>query len=300
MDTVEQAAEENQSLLRSFERMLRQANRSPRTIRSYREGAELLANFCPAKTFTEISRDELSDFMTDQLARHKPTTAAVRFRALRRFYNWLVDEEIMEKSPMARMIEPSVPEEPVPILSDAELAVLLKITMGKDFEQRRDHAMLRLFLDCGVRVGEMAGLSLDDVDLDTHDVIHVVGKGSRGRAIPFGAKTGTALDRYLRVRRTHMYARLPNLWIGTRRAMTVSGIAQMLERRGAEAGVQNLHAHRFRHTFAHHWKHAGGGEDDLMRLTGWRSRAMLHRYGSSAADLRAHEAHRRAALGDRF
>ena len=48
----------------------------------------------------------------------------------------------------------------------------------------------------------MAGLSLDDVDLDAHDVIHVIGKGSRGRAIPFGAKTGTALDRYLRERRT--------------------------------------------------------------------------------------------------
>ena len=106
------------------------------------------------KTFPELTRDEISEFVTDQLARHRPTSAAVRFRALRRFYNWLVDEEIMTASPMARMIEPAVPEQPVPILSDAELAALLKATTGKEFEQRRDHAMIRLFLDCGIRVGE--------------------------------------------------------------------------------------------------------------------------------------------------
>jgi site-specific recombinase XerD len=202
VDDAGQAAEENRALLRSFERALRQANRSPRTLQSYRESAELLAAFCPTRRFPNSTRDEMSEFVTDQLARQRPTSAAVRFRALRRFYNWLVDEEIMTASPMARMIEPAAPEQPVPILSDAELAALLKATTGKEFEQRRDHAMIRLFLDCGIRVGEMAGLALEDVDLDTHDVIHVVGKGSRGRAVPFGAKTGTAPDRYLRARRT--------------------------------------------------------------------------------------------------
>jgi site-specific recombinase XerC len=58
----------------------------------------------------------------------------------------------------------------------------------------------------------MVGLTLDDVDLDVHDVVHVPGKGSRGRAVPFGSKTGTAVDRYLRERAGHPQARLPNLW----------------------------------------------------------------------------------------
>lgn len=72
-------------------------------------------------------------------------------------------------------------------------------------------------------------------------------------------------------------------------------------RRGAQAGLDGrLHPHIFRHTFAHRWLHDGGSEGDLQRLAGWKSPQMLQRYGASAADERARDAHKRLGLGDRI
>jgi integrase len=107
------------------------------------------------------------------------------------------------------------------------------------------------------------------------------------------------LDRYLRVRARHKDAALPWLWLGLRGRFTAWGLVQMLRHRAEEAGLPGLHPHQLRHTFAHRWLAQGGGETDLMRLAGWRSRTMLHRYGASAADRRAREAPGASPPGER-
>lgn len=299
-------------LIPSWERSLRAGNRSPRTIRAYGDSARLFESFAREKfgmaAVDKVGREHVESFMEDQLARWKPTTASVRYRSLQQFFRWLLDEGEIRVSPMERMKAPIVPEVPVPVVSDDDLRKLLKACEtpkrkaggeGAIFEDRRDEAVLRVFIDCGVRLAECASIRLDDVDFET-DVIVVSGKGRRPRAVPFGSRTAAALDRYLRVRSRHPRADAPALWLGPKGGMTDSGLAQVLERRCALAGIPRIHPHQLRHTSAHTWMAAGGGETDAMRIFGWKSRTMLNRYGASAADERARDAHRRLALGDRL
>lgn len=106
-----------------------------------------------------------------------------------------------------------MPEQPVPVLTDDKLGALLDACASKRFAARRDTAIMHTLLDTGGRLSEAAGLRVDDVDFDL-DVLHVMGKGRRGRAVPFGKRTGLALDRYLRARVRHACSDDTSLWLG--------------------------------------------------------------------------------------
>lgn len=122
-------------------------------------------------------------------------TVRTRYKGLRRFCRWLVAEGELDSDPVLGMDVPSVVDRPVPVLTDDDLAALVKACAGKDLTGRRDEVVIRFLPDTGCRVSELCGLAVDDIDLDTEKAL-VTGKGSKVRPVYFGARTARSLDRY--------------------------------------------------------------------------------------------------------
>lgn len=303
-------APEFATLTPSWELSLRADGYARNTLISYtaavRQFGDWLAATDPTVGPGQVTRDHVRAFVVHVRTTRSSSTARSWFAGLRHFFAWAVAEDEIADDP-TRGVRTPPPGEPItPVLSEADLRRLLATTAGSGLVQRRDRALLLLLVDGGLRIAEVHGLRVDDVD-PRDQMVYVRGKGSRRsgprhRAVPVGVKTAQALDRYLRDRRRHPLAATDPLWLGDRNrgAVSLAGIDAIVRRRGRQAGLDGLHAHALRHSWASSFRAAGGTEGDLMVLGGWRSRAMLDRYGKAAAADRARDAYRRLSLGDRI
>lgn len=260
----------------------------------------------------DISTEDLRAYLLHRKLTTSAGNAAKDYRNLSVFFGWCVTEdERTPPSPMDRVRKPKVAKKVHKIFTDEELRALVKACAGADWESKRDLAIIRVLIDNGMRVSGLAGLRYTPEDPETNDVylsrhvLRIVLKGGDEHWAPIGKKAAAAIDAYIRKRARRPHADSPWLWLPARgkatrlgdMRLTASGIAQMLERRGRQAGLSDVHPHRFRRTMASTWE---GDPLQLMRIGGWNSLEMVRLYAQSREDERAREAHGRLSPGDRI
>lgn len=232
----------------------------------------------------------IEEFIANIVVTTSASNAAYNYRNLRVFWAWLVKREKLTSNPMDATEPPSVPTKLTPVFTEDDETRLLATCEGRDFLAVRDRALILTFRDTGARVSEVANMAVEDVKPAARRA-RLVGKGNKEREVGFSADTGLALARYLKARHTlidQTGVPVDHLWLGRRgRRLLVDGIKLALRRRGEQAGVTRVHAHRFRHNFAHAWKLKHGSDEGLMAIGGWASHKMAQHYGSSARAQRA-------------
>lgn len=282
----------NDALLESWELSLHE--KRPRTIDLYltevRNFAAWLAEHDRAGggDLTAVTKRDVEAWI-GALRSKGLAQATIRSRwiALRSLYGWAAAEDEVTENPVAR-VNVAKPNPPAPnVVSEADLVALLKACDGTDFYSRRDAAMIRTLISTGLRVSEFVALEIGDVDLRNRIAVVRDGKGGRARVVKFDPGTAAAIDRYKRVRARHRFAALPQLWIGHRGAMSRKGVPETLAKRAKQSGVDHVHPHQLRHSWADRWLAAGGSEGDLMKLGGWESADIMRRYGETRAVDRA-------------
>lgn len=303
-------------LAQSWERSLRSERKAEKTRKSYGAAVGQFASYLEANgmptAVASLTREHVESFidwlLTTPAANGRArsaSTAATRFRGLQQYFRWLVDDGEITHTPMLRMRPPRLDEDEVQVVPDEDIRKVLATCRSRSFEDRRDEAVLRLFLGCGMRLGELTALRLEDIDLNdgTVRIRSANAKRNRERTVAMGAATERAVDRYVeRARAEHYGSRnTDRLWVGNKGPLTDSGIVQLIRRRCVKAELKYLiHPHALRHSAAHKHKERGTSDDDLMYLFGWTSVQMLHRYGRSAQGQRARAMARRWAPDDEF
>src|SRR5829696_2814582 len=159
----------------SWVRSLRAAGKSPRTVESYVQAVDAFTRWAAEHgrpvAPDQQQRADVEEFIAYLIATRSSGTAGVRYRGLRQWFRWLAAEGETDDV-MIGMSHPKIEETPPPVIKDDDLRALLEVTKKRgsgatELYQRRDHAILRILIDTGMRRGELAALTVDDVDLDS-------------------------------------------------------------------------------------------------------------------------------------
>ncbi|MEP7059408.1 MAG: site-specific tyrosine recombinase XerD [Actinomycetota bacterium] len=215
-------------------------------------------------------------------APYRSASVARRLSAVRSFHRFLLREGATPDNPARGVIQPKVPRGlPRPISID-EVSALLAVPGGETTEGIRDRAILELLYGAGLRVSELVGLDVDDLDLEAGS-LRVLGKGGKEREVPLGSFGRDAVDAYLtRARPASVSGKskgalLLNLRFGTRLAR--QSVGRIVTASAKAAGLdKRITPHTLRHSFATHLLEGGADVRVVQELLGHASVATTQVY----------------------
>jgi len=263
--------------LRRFQEYLSaQKGLSPATLEAYTEDLAGLFGYLeaefgitdPLDADRKAIRAYISLLIRNSMA---PRSVRRKLSAIRRFYNFLVREGALVKNPALGIPTPKAPEVLPEVISRKTLDLMLESWKPEDRFATRDRAMIELLYSSGLRESEIIGLLVPQVNL-IRRFARVVGKGSRERVVPIGAKAVTAILEYMAVR-DEFKPKVGNLFLNrTGRALSRMGLWNIVNQRFAElASTWGVHPHVLRHSFATHMLDAGADLRSIQEMLGHAS-----------------------------
>lgn len=235
---------------------------SPRTI-TYYESTILHMADAIEKPFTQVESDDLRKYLAEyELSRGvgKTTIDNIR-RILSSFFSWLEDEDYIVKSPVRRIHRVKTAVVAKEVLSDEDLE-----TLRDNCANTRDLAIVDMLATTGMRVGELVGLNIADIDLQERECI-VTGKGNKQRPVYFDARAKLHLKAYLDTRTDDSPALFVSLDASASR-LSIGSIESRLRDLGRTTGVGRVYPHKFRRTLATHAIDKGMPVEQVQKLLG--------------------------------
>ncbi len=274
--------------LEAYERHLRaERGLSEHTVRAYAGDLAQLSAHAEAMGIADpagLHLRALRSFLAAQQVRGRSrSTLSRRAAAVRRFTAWLARTGRADDDPGALLANPRRHRELPAVLRQDEVRALLDAATARadgDVVGVRDVAVLELLYATGIRVGELCGLDVDDVD-HARGVVRVVGKGDKERSVPFGRPASRALDRWLAARGALVVdGSGPALFLGQRGArVDPRTVRRMVHARIEDVeGAPDLGPHGLRHTAATHLLEGGADLRSVQELLGHASLATTQLY----------------------
>jgi integrase/recombinase XerC len=260
---------------------------SPHTLRSYRLDLTQFLEFCAGHRegmeLAQVTYQDLRAFLAAALKRNRKTTVARKLSALRTFFKYLQRQGVVSQNPAKLAPSPKLEKVLPHYLSVDEAFHLLGEPQGDDFGTSRDKAILEVFYGGGLRLAELAGLNLTNLEL-AQGMLRVWGKGAKERLAFLGEPAQAALSAYLPLRQRllvqHQSDGEAALFLNSRgRRLSTRGVARVVAKWVRLSGLSpGLTPHGLRHSFATHLLEGKADLRAVQELLGHASISTTGRY----------------------